>query len=288
METKNQKKEENYSEIINRVLKERGINTMSGVSLITFFWRPNNYRLLIPFNAQHFKLTLPQKPPFPMEISNFGSKYIHKQKNITIILDIPKKDKFNAKITAIFSLKRESNKLWYKIEKTSLNQVNQAIDEAVDYIRNELITTIEEIIKQTGGLAFYNQAKWIRHEDEVKGEDFINSIDQTMVIHDTYFKKVYDSGVEFKSPFFVKKYINNRVVEEIAPEIKEELKELKGMYGELKELTLLEIRNKKLHLKVLQDMRKTLKDISSSLKPKKKPIKLRMYQQTLNNYLWKD
>jgi hypothetical protein len=99
---------------------------------------------------------------------------------------------------------------------------------------------------------------------------------------------VYDLGVEFKSPFFVKKYISNRIVEEIAPEIKEELKELKGMYGEIKELTLLEIKNKKLHLKVLQDMRKTLKDISSSLKQKQKPIKLRRYQQTLINYLWKD
>jgi len=48
-----------------------------------------------------------------------------------------------------------------------------------------------------------------------------------MIIHDTYFKKVYSDTVEFKNPAFVKKFISNRVTEELAPEITKELSSLK-------------------------------------------------------------
>ena len=72
----------------------------------------------------------------------------------------------------------------------------------------------------------YNRAIWSRYEEFTKGEEFIDSIPQEVIIHDTFFKKVYKKGIEFKntkkgeSPgVHIKNYIKNRAIEDIAPEI---------------------------------------------------------------------
>ena len=86
--------------IFNKVLKEKDRVTMSVPTTITFFWRPNNYRLLNPFSKKTFRPTPPQKPTFPMELkwSNFNSKVTTRINGITIMRD-------KNSITAIYSLK---------------------------------------------------------------------------------------------------------------------------------------------------------------------------------------
>ena len=62
--------------IFEKVLKEKISDTMSVLPTITFFWRPNNYRLKIAFSEINFKPTPPKKPSLPMELkfSNYNSK----------------------------------------------------------------------------------------------------------------------------------------------------------------------------------------------------------------------
>ena len=72
----------------------------------------------------------------------------------------------------------------------------------------------------------YDLSVWIRHEDDVKGEEFIDDLPESLIMHDTYFKKVYPKGVELKSPIYVKNYISNRVLENLAPMICKELNRL--------------------------------------------------------------
>ena len=90
-------------------------------------------------------------------------------------------------------------------------------------IESKLINAAEEFTKLVGGEAVINKREWKRHEDEVKRESFIDSLPPDLVIHDTYFKKVYQKGVEFKSPVFVKNYIANRAIEDLSPEIAKEI-----------------------------------------------------------------
>ena len=96
---------EYVSNLIKPILNEAMKNTMSVVSQdsdIKIYWRPNNYRLLIPFNKLTFNATLPKRTPsFPVElkICNYGSKHIFTvSKSIIIMID-------KKTATLIYSLK---------------------------------------------------------------------------------------------------------------------------------------------------------------------------------------
>ena len=80
-----------------KVLKEIGLDTMSVAdSTLCFLWRPNNYRLQIPFKTETFKRDTTIKSG--VNISNYGTKFTLKNfHETTIMLDIPKKTP--AKIT---------------------------------------------------------------------------------------------------------------------------------------------------------------------------------------------
>lgn len=77
---------------------------------------------------------------------------------------------------------------------------------------------------------------WIRHEDWIKGEEYIDKLPRECIIHDTVFKKVYSEGVEFigginKEPTgSVKNYIKNRALEDFSPEI---VKALNGLRDDM-------------------------------------------------------
>jgi hypothetical protein len=264
------------TEKVNKVLKDRLGNTMIGNvnDYPSILWRPNNYRIRIEFNAKHFKehyLTLLKKSHKKrisygtLKVSNYGTKFTKKGIDITLMIDIPKETNIG-KITAIYKNKG----FWYKVLITNLDEFSYYIDNKVEEIKQKLFNEIKTTLKQYRyrGLIFFNQAKWTRHEDAIKGEDFIDNLDQSMIIHDTYFKKVYPDNIEFKNPAFVKTYIKNRVIEDLAPEIKNELaliRENLTIFPELKKSIDLEIYNKQLHQKVLEDMRDTLKKIQENL-----------------------
>ena len=251
------------------------------INPITFYWRPNNYRLQIPFKREKLNLgtditplikdrkgSVVKTPYGNIKVSNFGSKISCKIDRFPVMLD-------KESITITYSLKietlnkkfkKEIKKAIYKIEAENIGDIDKKIKEKVEEIKKICIETTERFIKKYGGEADFSKAKWIAHEDGIHAEDWMPKEE---VIYDTHFKKVYKNEIELKSPLLVKNYISNRVVEEIAPEIAKEIKNNNNSIESIKDVLKKELnpilkeftKQIKLHLKVQEETKKTLQEI---------------------------
>ncbi len=294
------KKRETFEERVNRIVTpifDKVLNSSTGndsntmgvcknedkelINPITFYWRPNNYRLQIPFKREKLNLgkditpliknrkgSVVKTPYGNIKVSNFGSKISCKINRFPVMLD-------KESITITYSLKierlnkkfkKELKKAIYKIEAENITDIDKKIKEKVEEIKKICIETTERFIKKYGGEADFSKAKFIAHEDGIHAEDWMP---KEAVIYDTHFKKVYKDEIELKSPLLVKNYISNRVVEEIAPEIAKEIKDNNNAIGNIdekieKRLTpVLEKLTKQieLHLEVQRETKKTLVEI---------------------------
>ena len=266
--------------IFDKVLQEIKPNTMIGVTPITFLWRPNNYRLQFNFKKETFKRnTTIASGVTPL---NFGTKFILKGYNeTTIILDIPKHKK-QAKITLIYKPKR---RFYYHIKCSNLKAIDTRINEKVRNIENKLIYALNGFISQYGGGYVPNSKKWVRFEDDIHGEDYIDKIPRDLIITDTYFKKVYQKGLEFKNPAYVKSYISNRAVEEIAPDIAEAINGLGSKFDQFTDKVTPAIENlatnMSTHVKVMKDIGQGIKEFNKTVKK----LDSRLSQKKLGEWL---
>lgn len=183
-------------------------------------WRPNNYRLKIPVkqgSIGNFSSIKGSMGIFPVEIGKKGLATLKINKRITLMI-------YDKCVVGVFSLKdHEGRKEWYKVEVDSVQAFEEWFDAKLGEIEGELRF---EIAKLRGDLDF-RAGVWIRHEDGVKNEEFLDTLSPELVLHDTYFKKVYRNEVEFKSPIYVKNFISNRALDRVAPEIVAELASLR-------------------------------------------------------------
>jgi hypothetical protein len=209
------------SSIANKVfLKEGIIDSMTmPSSTIFFFWRPNNYRLKIPFKIgldSTSKEVLPTIGLLPLQ-SRRGLRTIKVNSRITLQVG-------RSCVMAIFSLKNDvGSKQWYKVPGNNIKALESFIDGKVSEIEKSLRFEVSKL-----GLPLdYTKSFWLRHEDGVKNEEFIKHIPESLIIHDTFFKKVYGDELEFKSPIYLKNYISNRAIESVVPEIVNELEQIK-------------------------------------------------------------
>lgn len=199
--------------------EEKG-NTMSvSKHPFKFFFRPNNYRLKIPFSnlkntKQEIKGVVGR---FPVELCNYGSKGFLKNFRENITLEINP-----TCVVAIYSLKKKGKKAWLEVSCENLDEFDFWIDKKEAWIEEQCLKAVNVL-----GLNLdYDEKVWVRQEAGVKGEEFINSLPRDMIIQDTYFKKVYAEEVEFKSSFYVKNFIANRSIEKISPAIALELNKI--------------------------------------------------------------
>lgn len=191
-----------------------------GLETLSFLWRPNNYRLKIPFvkGSDPKQETKQLGGLFPVEIRE-GTTTLKVDEKITLMIH-------PENVIGIWSLKnKKKEKLWYNVKVDSIDALDEWIDSKVKAIQESL----ESEFKKLKLSLDYSKAVWIRHEDGIKGEEFLDGLSSSLVIHDTYFKKVYDNEAEFKAPAYVKNFIANRSIEKIAPEIAKELVEIKVM-----------------------------------------------------------
>lgn len=186
---------------------------------LRFLWRPNNYRLKIPF-SKDFKLPNSKQEikrvlcRFPMEISKHTGKVTLKKFRPGLTVEINP-----SCVVAIYSFRKDNKKAWYDVRASCLKDFYSFIDDKVKESEDYCLSGVKKLDLSLD----YNNRSWIRHEDEVKGEEFIDSIPEDLIEHDTYFKKVYRKGLEFKGPVYLKNYITNRVLEEGVGVIAEEL-----------------------------------------------------------------
>jgi len=195
-----------------------------GLEVLNFLWRPNNYRLKIPFvkGSDPKQETKQLGGLFPVEIRE-GTTTLKVDEKITLMIH-------PENVIGIWSLKnKKKEKLWYNVKIDSIDALDDWIDSKVKEIQEALQSEFKKLKLSLD----YSKAVWIRHEDGIKGEEFLDGLSSSLIIHDTYFKKVYANEVEMKAPAYVKTFIANRAIEKIAPEIAKELVELKNLVLEV-------------------------------------------------------
>ena len=202
-------------------------------------WRPNNYRRQTTYKWTK-KPSIGNKPPLSSiscgTLSEKGILTVKDYHGITIQLG-------KNKIQGIYSQRLiDGQKEVFLIARSTMKELDDAVKEKKGEIRKQIdhaisMFTREFNLKLTGPL------KWTRYEDWIKGDEFIDNLPEHLIIHDTYFKKVYKQGVEFvksgngEAPVTsIRNYIKNRAVEKIAPEIAQSLDNLKASLSNLKPL----------------------------------------------------
>ncbi len=213
--------------IFERVLQEDLSNSMTTTKkTFSYFWRPNNYRRQIEVKEKT-NSTL-------QEIKGAIGK-LHMELNInphTKIISI-KNYKPNITIqygrtilTAIYSQKIiAGEKETFRIERNTINEIQARINEIKQDIEKRIDNALKSFSSKFKLTKPFKRPIWGRYEDFIKGEEYIDKIPRECIIHDTYFKKVYGKGIEFKKAgqegptIHLKNYIKARAIEDIAPEI---------------------------------------------------------------------
>lgn len=212
--------------IFQKVLKEESRDSMTiAMDPFKFVFRPNNYRLKVPLK-EHFlfkkiallKETYPTIQKLPMEnvkateltkkitIKHFKDTTIELNKTCVIVI-------FPSKKSFVVSTDSEKAK-------------DEWIDKKVKDIEVSCMEACESLSKMFNLQPDYSQRIWVRQENEIHGEEFIDGLPKDLIIHDTYFKKVYPKGVEFHDTSYVKNYISNRALEKVSPDIVQALNNL--------------------------------------------------------------
>jgi hypothetical protein len=173
--------------------------------------------------------------------------------------------------------KRGKYKQTYLIERDSIEELNKRIDEINEEIKQQIDKALLSFVKEFN-IKVESKPYWVRHEEYIKGEEYIDKLPKDLIIHDTVFKKVYGSGVEFINPnsppgIEVKNYIKNRALEDISPKIVEALNELGSSYSKIAEDVLKPLTYQiQLHLKVQRKTYKYLKAINEKLEKENKTL----------------
>lgn len=213
--------------IFDKILQETSSNSMTTPKkLFKILWRPNNYRRKIAVKTKDNSTI--KKIKSAISTINFNSHTklisIKHYKGITI--------QYGRNIlTGIFSQNIINGyKETYLIESESIEELEERINQKVEEIQAKIDSALNSFIEQFNLKLPFEKPSWDRYEDWIKGDDFIDKIPREVIIHDTYFKKVYGEGIEFKQTenkekpsVHLKNYIKNRAIEDIAPEVCQEL-----------------------------------------------------------------
>lgn len=204
------------------------------------FFRPNNYRRALEIRPWS---TTQGIPGLPRVNKSNKQIFIKDYKGISLILG-------KNKLVGIYKQNIIGGvKEIYRLRGT-IKEIEEKLNKKKEQIRERIDSAMYDFVKKYSLFIPLKVPVWIRYEDFIKGEEYINKIPREVIIHDSYFKKVYDNGIEFiqkdkeEPVIHLKNYIKNRAVEEIAPEIAQEIADLRATISSerdikrLKEITL--------------------------------------------------
>lgn len=214
--------------IFEEALQEDLSNSMTTTKkTFSYFWRPHNFRreieVKIKTNSTSTRIrgTI-SKLPMELNINSHTKLISIKNFKPNITIQYGKK-----KLTAIYSQNIiNGEKETYQIERNTIQEIEARINEIKQNIEKKLDNALNRFSIKFGLSIPFKKPVWSRYEDFLKGEDYIDKIPRECIIHDTFFKKVYGKGIEFKNTtkdeeptIHLKNYIKNRAIEDIAPEI---------------------------------------------------------------------
>jgi len=264
-------KKENDKDVVKKaifkgVLQELSSNPIRvGKKKLSYLWQPHNYRMYFNFDKTKFKPPLYKTPTkksrvqFVYSLKNYGSE--HHFDNFYGCRIVVKKNMVEV-------INKWHEKQWRLITGDNINDLRGCIDIGVKKMDAQGIEALKRFISRFGGNSDYKLIKK-RAEFGIHGDDYLDKIPEDMIIHDTYFKKVYPNKVEFYDPIGVKNYISNRVIENVAPEIATEISELKNtLVPVINDLAL----NMKTHISVLKGIDSSFKRFNRLLLERQKKL----------------
>jgi len=239
--------------IFDKVLQETDSNSMTTPKKpVSIIWRPNNYRRQIEVKLKDNSTIKKIKSAIPQANINDHTRLIS-IKNYTpnITIQYGKNT-----LTAIYSQNViNGTKETFLIEAYSIDDIEKRLNQKKEEIKGKIDDTLNIFSKQFGIKLPLRKPVWSRYEDFVKGEDYIDKIPKDVIIHDTYFKKVYGKGIEFikkgdEEPItHLKNYIKTRAVEDITPHIAESINALGTRFDMFFEKVLPPIQEYAVHMR---------------------------------------
>lgn len=197
-----------------------------------YLWRPNNYRRKIEVKTKSDSGCIGNQGT--MGFISSRTKLIsikNYMPNITIQYG-------KTQLVAIYSqAKIQGKKQIYLLYGDSIKDIEKQIDKKRLEIKNKLDNALRKFGRQFNILIPYKKASWVRYEDFLKGEEYIDNIPRDTIIYDTHFKKVYGEGLEFtgykgeEPAVKLKNYIKNRTIEDVSPIIAKAIKEVYHQFG---------------------------------------------------------
>ena len=183
------------------------VETFGDSMTIRFFlWEPHNYRLKIPF-SELLRSDSTLKKTICGNVGTMGLFPVKTSvKNIT---SIRVSDRVVVQVCKTCVVIIWEGSEWFRVSSRGFEGF---VDDKVESIRAECLRGLKSI--GIGVYLDFDRAVWIRQENSLKGDEFLDALPKKLVVNDTSFKKVYDDKVEFKDASFVKSYVKNRVLED--------------------------------------------------------------------------
>ncbi len=277
--------------IFNKVLKEKKTGSMTTIKPIhKIFFRPNNWRLKQQIKtrdnstmqkiAKAIGTTIKEKDFTYSEHTKLA--FIKKYNGVTIQLG-------KNTITAIYSQKIiKGIKQIYFIKAYSTDDLEERIDQLKDDIRQKMIDSLRIFCKEFR-IDTIGNPTWDRYEDFIKGEEFIDRIPVSTIIHDTYFKKVYGKGIEFKQTekkeeptVHLKNFIVNQSIKRHSPEIAKSIELLgNALLNELNPSIQQLSSNMQTHVSIMKKIDKGIGKFNKTVDK----LNNKLSQKKLNEYL---
>ncbi len=267
--------------IFKKALQETSSNhTMVGIKkkpkrkvVTPSLYNPHNYRLYLKFTKEKFTPKEGMVGVWFGKLKNYGKEFTALGEGIRVTVK-------KVQVEVINKLSEEE---WFYINR---NKAKEEIAAILNKIDNKCITALKKFIEVYGGNSDFKIIKtenrpnlnlFTPSDNKVMQEPFIDKLAPKMTFDTPIVKKVYKKlNIEYKEPIYAATHLENSALHEFAPEIANSINDLGNhlipSIRSLDKSIKLEITNKKLHMKVLNSMDKTLKDIRDSL-PKKGLLK---------------
>lgn len=205
--------------MIRQSLHEENLNPVSvgsqGLPLLRKTINPHNYRLYFDFDRTTFN---PAQVGY--ELKNYNSEYHLNKLYAGCKVIIRKK---TAEVTNLnFSDK------YILVTAYTLEECDERLAQIVDYLDNQCIEALKAVLREAGGFSAFDFKRSPMQENGVKLDDYIDNIPYKLIYKDFPFtKKVYKEKTETYTIEKVRNYFRNRMIEDIAPQIAEEITELR-------------------------------------------------------------
>lgn len=182
--------------------------------------QPHNYRRYYALNKEGYNPT----PTLPPQVSNHGKEHIYKNfYGCTIII--------HKQMAEVINLWHSQQ--YHLIPSTNPTQINARIDTISKDMEEVCTKALKKLLAHTGGSSDFIPLTRRKEEIGIWGDEHIDAIPPEKIIQDTVFKKVYPDKTEFLGIANVKQYIKNRAIENLAPEIAQELHKLHKKVSEI-------------------------------------------------------